>query len=205
LSNQNLSYTDHINFNKENYEISVHPLLTKGIVTVEIKNNNEIFWISIQLTALENKYFNYKQLNVNYNNYIFTRGAEKKNKDDKEIIWARNIDRSIRPYIPDHYPFNISIEAWNLSISDNDPTIALMLGCNAGLLSLNIINAMIMPININEEFLTQLLSFPNSDALKNSILKTLVEILKNSSLLVKLLAPFFQLIVLKCAWNLFCF
>ena len=135
-----------INFNEVKYSVKAQVFLTKGQTTIVVNYNNKTIWISILLTPLENKFFSYKQLNFNYNNYIFTRNAEKKNKDDKDILLSRAMDRSIRPYIPDHFPYNIAIESWNLGANDDDVFIPLIIGTTCGLLNLGIINHSIMPV-----------------------------------------------------------
>jgi polyribonucleotide nucleotidyltransferase len=141
-----------INFNNVKYLVKSEVLLTKGQTTIVINYDNKTLWISIVLTPLENKFFSYKQLNFNYNNYIFTRNAEKKSKDDRDILLSRAIDRSIRPYIPDHFPYNINIESWNLSANDDNVFIPLIIGASCGLLNLGMIDHGIMPLiqeNIN--------------------------------------------------------
>lgn len=153
--------TGEIFYKDINYQIELNPFTTKGQLTVIINTNSINLWISFILTPLEKKFFSYKQLNFNYNNYIFTRNAEKKGKDEKEILLSRNIDRSIRPYIPEHFNYNISIESWNLSANDEDPTIGLLIGISCGLLSLSIIDHSIMPIIINNNFQLMTTVFDN--------------------------------------------
>jgi polyribonucleotide nucleotidyltransferase len=129
--------------------------LTKGQTTMVVTFNQKTLWISIAVTPLDHKYFSYKQLGFNYNNYIFTRNAEKKNKDnEKDILLCRNIDRSIRPYLPDNFPYNIAIDSWNLSVSDDDVLVPLLMGISGGLLNLGIIDEAIMPIILDSLNLT---------------------------------------------------
>jgi polyribonucleotide nucleotidyltransferase len=144
-----------INFNHVKYLVESQVFLTKGQTTIVVNFNNKTLWISILVTPLENKYFSYKQFNFNYNNHVFTRAMEKKHKDnDKEILLCRNVDRSIRPYLPDNFPYNIAIESWNLSVSDDDVWVPLLLGISCGLLSLNIIDYPVMPVILNQFNLT---------------------------------------------------
>ena len=144
-----------INFNNVQYFVKSEVFLTKGQTTIIVNFHNKTLWISVSVTPLENKYFSYKQLGFNYNNYIFTRNAEKKHKDnDKDVLLCRNIDRSIRPYLPDNFPYNISIDSWNLSVSDDDVLVPLLIGISCGLLNLGIIDEAIMPIIIDSLNLT---------------------------------------------------
>jgi polyribonucleotide nucleotidyltransferase len=150
-----------IQWNGEEFLVQLDPLMMKANCTVKISQGENNLWVSVLLTPLENKYYSFKQLSINYHSAIFTRVLEKKNtgKDvDYDTLIARNMDRSLRSHIPDQFAYSINIDCWNPDstgkTTDNIEEVSNkyfamgLIGANIALLSFNILDHAIMPIHI---------------------------------------------------------